>query len=182
MEWLKKLLEAQGLSEAQIKTITEGVTTNYTGYVPPYRFEIVNTARKTAARTLKARDKQLEELQKALSNEAALKEQIAQLQADNRSASEKFEADLNDLRLSMALKSSLAGKVHDLDIVAGLLDKNKIELDDVGSVKGGLDDQLEALQVSKAFLFVTDSGVKPRFKSASRRKRRKIGRGKRSLF
>jgi DNA-binding transcriptional MerR regulator len=102
MEWLKKLLEAQGLNEAQIKAILEGVTANYTGFVPPHRFEEVNTAKKQLEEDIKERDKQLTELKKNAGDNAALQEQITKLQADNKAATEKYEADMKDLRLSTA--------------------------------------------------------------------------------
>jgi hypothetical protein len=163
MEWLKKLLEAQGLSTEQIKAITEGVEGNYKGWVPQHRFDEVNTAKKTAEDTLKERDKQLEDLKKSTGDAEALKKQIETLQTDNKAAKEKYEADVKDLRLNTALKLALAGKVHDPDIVAALLDKSKIEIDDAGGVKAGLDDQIKALQTSKGFLFVVEDG-KPKFK------------------
>jgi hypothetical protein len=165
MEWLKKLLEAQGLSADQIKTITEGVESNYKGWVPQHRFDEVNSAKKKAEDDLKDRDKQLEDLKKSSGDADALKKQIETLQGENKTAKEKYEADVKDLRLSTALKLALAGKVHDPDIVAGLLDKSKIEIDDAGGVKAGLDDQIKALQTSKGFLFVAEDG-KPRFKGA----------------
>ncbi|MDF2722109.1 MAG: hypothetical protein K0Q59_1784 [Paenibacillus sp.] len=154
MEWLKQLLKAQGLTDEQITAIVGGVEANYKGWVPEHRFKEVNEAKKTAEDTLKDRDKQLEELKKSAGETPALKEQIEKLQTENKAAKEKYEADAKELKLSTAVKLALAGKVHDPDIVAGLLDKNKIELDDTGAVKGGLDDQIKALQTSKAFLFV----------------------------
>ncbi|MBB6670270.1 phage scaffolding protein [Cohnella nanjingensis] len=166
MEWLKKLLEAQGLSEAQIKAITEGVETNYKDWIPKHRFDEVNTTKKKAEDDLKDRDKQLEELKKSAGDNKALQDQIAQLQNDNKAAKDKYESEVKDLHLSTALKLALAGKVHDPDIVAGLLDKSKVELDDAGNVKTGLDDQIKALQTSKAFLFVPESSNTPKFKGA----------------
>jgi hypothetical protein len=57
------------------------------------------------------------------------------------------------LRINTALKLALASDTHDPDLVAGLLDKAKIELDESGNVKSGLDDQIKSLRESKAFLF-----------------------------
>src|SRR5690606_36019732 len=39
-------------------------------------------------------------------------------------------------------------------LVATLLDKSKIEVDEQGNIKGGLEDQLKALREAKSFLFV----------------------------
>ncbi|PYI57030.1 phage scaffolding protein [Paenibacillus flagellatus] len=154
MEWLKQLLKAQGLTDEQITAIVGGVEANYKGWVPEHRFKEVNEAKKTAEDALKDRDKQLEELKKTAGDNAALKEQIEKLQGENKAAKEKYESEAKELRLNTALKLALAGKAHDPDIVAGLLDKSKIELDENGNVKAGFDEQLKALQTSKGFLFV----------------------------
>ncbi len=166
MDWLKKLLEAQGLNESQIKAIVEGVDANYTGYVPPHRFDEVNTAKKKAEDDLKERDKQLEALQKNTGDVEALKKQIGDLQEANKTAKEKYDADMKELRTNTVLKLALAGEVHDADLVAGLIDKSKIELDDSGALKAGLDDQIKSLRESKAFLFVPKQEGKPKFKGA----------------
>jgi len=170
MDWLKKLLEGKGLSEEQITAIVGGVEGNYAGYVPKHRFDEVNEAKKKAETDLKDRDKQLDDLKKTAGDNKELQDQITQLQADNKTAKDKYEADLKDLRLNTALKLALTGQAHDPDIVAGLLDKTKIELDDNGAVKGGLEDQVKSLRESKAFLFVPQQqqagGGQQQFKGA----------------
>ncbi|NGP60067.1 hypothetical protein FLT15_17485 [Paenibacillus thiaminolyticus] len=125
-------------------------------WIPKTKFDEVNEARKQAEKDITERDKQLEELKKNTGDAEALRKQIETLQADNQAAKEKYEAEAKELRLNTALKLALTGKAHDPDIVAGLLDKTKIELDDSGAVKGGLDDQIKALQTSKGFLFVPE--------------------------
>jgi hypothetical protein len=164
MDWLKELLMAQGLSETQIAAIVGGVETNYKGWVPEYRFKEVNDAKKTAEDTLKDRDKQLETLSKSVGDNKVLQDQIIQLQSDNKAASDKYESDLKELRLNTALKLALTSKVHDPEIVTSLLDKSKVELDDAGNVKSGLEEQVKALQTSKAFLFVPEKSGQQLFK------------------
>lgn len=146
-------------------------------WIPKDKFNEVNTAKKQVEDTLKDRDKQLEELKKSTGDSAALQEQISKLQGENKTASEKYAADLKELKLNTALKLALGGDAHDPDIVAGLLDKTKIELDDNGAIKGGLDDQLKPLRESKGFLFAEkqeEAGNK--FKGTSP----KDGKGKKS--
>jgi hypothetical protein len=123
----------------------------------------VNNTKKRLETDLKDRDKQLADLQKAAGDVPALQDQITKLQADNKAATDKYESDMKELRLNTALKMALSGQAHDPDIVAGLLDKTKIELDDNGAVKGGLDDQLTGLRESKGFLFVPKEDPKPGF-------------------
>ncbi|MDT2249027.1 phage scaffolding protein [Paenibacillus larvae] len=54
------------------------------------------------------------------------------------------------MSVTNAIKLALNGQVHDEELVAGLLDKTKLELDESGALKG-LDDQVKVLQESKAF-------------------------------
>lgn len=153
----KEELIALGLSEELATKAAAASAEELKGFIPKARFDEVNAAKKTADDALKERDKQLETLKADAGTSEALKTQIATLQAENSAAKEKYESEAKELRLSTALKLALAGTVHDPDIVAGLLDKTKIELDDNGNVKSGLDDQIKALQTNKAFLFVPEN-------------------------
>lgn len=58
---------------------------------------------------------------------------------------------MKETQLSSAVKLALAGKVHDADLAASLIDTGTIELDKDGNVTKGLDEQLKTLQESKSF-------------------------------
>jgi len=96
------------------------------GFIPKARFDEVNTGKKKAEDDLKDRDKQLEDLKKSSGDAAELTKKIETLQTENKAAKEKYEAEAAALKLGTAVKLALTGKVHDPDIVAGLLDKTKI--------------------------------------------------------
>ncbi|MDR6883784.1 phage scaffolding protein [Bacillus sp. 3255] len=177
MEWLKQLLKQQGLSDEQIAAIVGGVESNYKGWVPEHRFKEVNDAKKASEDALKDRDKQLEDLKKSAGDSTALQDQIAQLQSDNKAASNKYEADLKELRITSAIKMAITGKVHDPDMVIGLLDKSKVEIDDAGNLKSGLEEQVKALQTSKAFLFVPEKSGQQLFKGMAPAEGREKGGG-----
>lgn len=132
-------------------------------WFPKDKFDEVNNTKKRLETDLKDRDKQLADLQKAAGDVPALQDQITKLQADNKAATDKYNADMQELRLNTALKMALSGQVHNADIVAKLLDKTKIELDDNGAIKSGLDDQLTGLRESDGFLFVPKEDPKPGF-------------------
>ncbi|MEC0171662.1 phage scaffolding protein [Paenibacillus graminis] len=149
----KEQFVALGLSDELAEKAATASADELKGFVPKARFDEVNEAKKQAEKGNADRDKQLEELKKSTGDSAALQEQITKLQDENKAATEKYDADLKELRLNTAIKLALAGDAHDPDIVAGLLDKSKIELDDSGAVKGGLDDLLKPLRESKGFLF-----------------------------
>lgn len=141
---------AEKVGDHKLAVVSDG------SWFPKSKFDEVNEAKKSLEAALKDRDKQLEDLKKSTGDNKALQEQIEQLQAENKTAKEKYETALNELKTNTALKLALSGKVHDPDLVVGLLDKSKIELDDTGNVKAGFDDQIKALQESKAFLFVPE--------------------------
>lgn len=169
MEWLKTLLKAAGLDDAAIDKLIADVNKELPNHlIPKDKYNAVSEAKKQAEAALADRDKQLEDLKKSSGDAETLKQQIDKLQADNKTAKEQYETKVKDLQLTTAIKLALAGKVHDPDIVAGQLDKTKIELDDSGAIKGGLDDQIKALQTSKAFLFVPEDkgGSQFQFKGA----------------
>lgn len=149
----KEQFIALGLSEDLAEKAAAASQDELKSFIPKARFDEVNTAKKKAEDDLKDRDKQLEDLKKSAGDSAALQEQITKLQSENKAAAEKYEAEAKELKLSTAIKLALNGEVHDPDIVASLLDKTKIELDDNGAIKGGLDDQIKGLRESKAFLF-----------------------------
>jgi hypothetical protein len=122
-------------------------------WIPKDKFNEVNEAKKKLEGDLTERDKQLSDLKKSVGDNEALKGQISKLQEDNKTATEKYAKDMKDLQLNTALKLALSGEAHDPDIVSSLLDKTKIEINEDGSIKGGLEDQVKSLRESKAFLF-----------------------------
>ncbi|WP_145333342.1 phage scaffolding protein [Paenibacillus xylanexedens] len=163
----KEQFIALGLSEDLAEKAATASADELKGFVPKARFDEVNEAKKQAEGSIAERDKQIADLGKTAGLSEEFKKQIETLQGENKAAKEQYEADMKELRLNTALKLSLSGQVHDPDIVAGLLDKTKIELNEDGSVKAGLEDQVKALSESKAFLFVQKEESKPAFKGAT---------------
>ncbi|MBG9788541.1 phage scaffolding protein [Brevibacillus laterosporus] len=169
MDWLKKLLQELGAPEERIEKITGSVEENYKGYVPKHRFDEVNETKKDLENQIKNRDKQLTDLKKSVGDNEDLKKQIETLQNDNKAKDEQYQTKIKDMQVSTAIKLALSGEAHDPDLIASLLDKSKIEINDDGTLKGGLDDQVKALRESKAFLFVEkqEGDSKPAFKGAT---------------
>ena len=151
-----------GLTEEQATKAEAESKKELEGYVEKSKFDTVNQSNKDLEKTVKERDKQLEELKKSSGDNEALKSQIETLEADNKAAKEKYEADLKELQISNAIKLAIADKAQDADLVAGLFDKTKLILGEDGKVTG-LDEQLKTLQESKTFLFkpVENTDTKP---------------------
>ena len=113
------------------------------------------TAKTTLAdlqKQIKDRDKQLEALKTSSGDNEALKKQITDLQAANKTAKTEYDANLKKIALDGKVETALLGaKAKNPKAVRALLDESKISLD--GENVLGLADQLAALQKSDAYLF-----------------------------
>lgn len=146
----RKFLEDLGLEKEVIDKIMaeNGNDIN----VAKADYETMKQQLNTANQQIKERDKQLEELKKNNGDNEELKQQIVQLQAENKETKEKYESEVKDLQLTSAIKLAIGNSAQDTDIVAGLFDKSKLILDESGKVSG-LEEQLKQLKEEKAFLF-----------------------------
>lgn len=167
MEWLKELLKKLGLDESKLDGAVSDIGKELPKhFIPKDKFNEAVEGKKKAEQDVVDRDKQLEELKKNSGDAEALKAQITKLQSDNDTAKKKYDDEMKDLRLNTALKLALSSDSHDPDLVAGLLDKSKIELDDNGNVKAGLNDQIKDLRGNKPFLF-KEAQKGPKFKGVT---------------
>jgi len=154
MDWLKQLLEQYGVVGEVVQNVVAAAEEKLKDFVPKHRFDEVNEAKKQLAEQLAERDNQLAELKKSVGDNEELRKQIEALQNENKEREKEYQGRLRDMAITTAIKLAVAGEAHDPDLVANLIDKGKIEVDEQGNVKGGLDDQIKSLRESKAFLFV----------------------------
>lgn len=150
-----------GLTEEQAKKAEAESKKELEGYIPKARFDEVNEAKKQLDKDIKARDKQIEDIKKNAGDNEELKQQIETLQTENKTAKEKYEAELKDLQISNAIKLAISDKAQDADLVAGLFDKSKLILGEDGKVTG-LEEQLKDLKENKGFLFKTEEPADPK--------------------
>ena len=153
MDWLKELLKKAGIPEDKLdSTITDINKELPKHFIPKDKYNEAAEAKKKLEADLQARDAQLEELKKAAGTSEELKAQIEQLQADNKKATEEWEAKMAKMQLDFAIERALAAaKAKNAKAVKALLDLEKVKLD--GEQLLGLDDQLKELQKSDAYLF-----------------------------
>ncbi|MEK3935937.1 phage scaffolding protein [Sporosarcina sp. FSL W7-1349] len=154
----KEQLIALGLSEEQADKVVAG----FGQMIPKSRLDEKIQEVKDLNEQITDRDKQLEELKKV--DAKGLQAKIDELQTANETTKKDYEAKLKETQLSSAVKLALAGKVHDADLAASLIDTGTIELDKDGNVTKGLDEQLKTLQESKSFLFVPEKETKTNLK------------------
>ncbi|MFC4305789.1 phage scaffolding protein [Cohnella boryungensis] len=163
----KEQFVALGLSDEQAEKAAVASAEELKGFIPKARFDEVNTAKKKAEDDLKDRDKQLEDLKKTNGDAAELTKKIETLQAENKAAKEKYEAEAKDMRLNTAIDKALAtANAKHSDLLLGKIDKTKLELQEDGTVKG-LEDQVKTLKTSYKELFVEESAGQFQFRGAN---------------
>ncbi len=158
-ELLNQVLAKLG-DKHKIAVVSDG------NWIPKDKFNEVNEAKKQAEEALKERDKQLADLKKAAEGNEELQKQIETLQAENKAKEQEYQGRLRDMAITTAIKLAVAGEAHDPDLVVNLIDKSKVEVDEQGNVKAGLEDQIKSLRESKAFLFVQKGDGGAKFKGA----------------
>lgn len=157
MDWLKELLKKAGFDEAKIDALIGDVNKELPKhFVPKSQYNEMSEAKKKAEKDVTDRDKQIEELGKTAGLSEDLKKQIETLQTENKSAKEKYEADLKELQLTNAISAALNGKVHNEKVVTGLINREKLVIGDDGKIVG-LEEQLTALKSSDGYLFKDDT-------------------------
>lgn len=158
---LKEQLLEMGLSEESAKKVAEEIIDG--NYIPKSRFNEINEENKTLKKSISERDKQLEDLKKSDGDNAALKQQIEDLQKQNAEQKKNHEAELNQLKLDNAIEAALtAAGAKNGKTVRALLDITKVKLDGDGKLVG-FDEQLEAVRKSDDYLFA-EKQTTPTFK------------------
>ena len=150
-----------GLSEENAQKVIDQIGEELKGYIPKSRFDEINQAKKNAEDSLKERDKQIESLKNLSGDAEKLKDQISQLQEQNKQAEKDHAAQIRTLRLDNAVANALTeAKAKNQKAVKALLDLANAEVGDDGTVKG-LKEQIDALKASDDSSFMFDAVKAP---------------------
>ena len=154
-----------GLDAETAEKVAAASTEELKGYIPKARFDEVNTAKNHAEEQVKERDKQIEGLKAASGDAESLKKQIETLQAANKQKDSEHAAEIKK-KVDAAVDAALtAAKAKNLKAARALLDLDKAELTDDGTVKG-LDAQIQKLVTGDDTKFMFDASGKPKLKGA----------------
>lgn len=149
-----------GLDEETAKKVEAASAEELKGFIPKARFDEVNTEKNALQTTLKERDGQLETLKNSTGDVEGLKKQIADLQTANGEKDKAHAAEIKTLKINAAVDAALTtAKAKNAKAVKALLDLEKAELADDGTIKG-LADQIKKLQGAEDSKFLFDSETK----------------------
>lgn len=150
----REFLKGLGLEDAAV----ESIMTEHGKSIEVKKTEVanLNTTLEDVKKQLADRDKDLKDLKGKAKGNEELEQKLADLEAQYKTDKETLEKQVKETQQVSAIKLALAGKVHDADLVASLINKDTIEIAEDGKVTKGLDEQIKTLQESKSFLFVSD--------------------------
>lgn len=156
----KENLIEMGLTEEQAQKVMDSIDGNF---VTKARFNEVNEENKTLKKSVSDRDKQLEDLKKSSGDNAALQQQISDLQKANADQQKAHEAELNQLKLDNAVEVAISGaKAKNSKAVKAMLDMSKIKVGEDGKLYG-FDEQIEALKKSDVYMFDVEQQTQQQF-------------------
>src|SRR5699024_880449 len=154
-ELYNQVIEKAG--DKKIAVVSDG------NWIPKDKFDTLNTTKKDLEEQLEQRDAQLEDLKKVDAD--GLKQKIQDLQTENETTKQEYQAKLEKQAIDFSLEKALTGaKVRNPKAVKALLDLDSIKLD--GEKLLGLDDQLSTIKESDGYLFEDEkqtNDIKPNF-------------------
>lgn len=159
---MKEELIKLGLTEEQANSAIALVETNLPTlvkdkYVPIHRFNEVNTELQTEKTNSAAVSAELKKIKDSGEDPVVLKEKITTLEGTIKDNEKKSNESMIALRKENAIKLALAGKVHNVDVAAGLIKADQVNMNEDGTVKSGLEEQVKDLQKTQAYLFIPES-------------------------
>ncbi len=155
----RKQLEDLGLSKEQVDSIIKINGDDIENAKSASAAEIKNLQTEVSGLKTQVadRDKQLETLKASAGDNETLKQQIADLQAENTKVKETHESEMNQLKVDFAVDKALTGaKAKNIKAVKALLDLTDAKLDKEGTVKG-LQEQIDKLTTAEDTKFLFDA-------------------------
>ena len=125
-------------------------------FVPAEKYNGANSGKNSAEAALKAAAEALKAIG-GTGDPAKIAEDVKNAQTTIANLQSTHDAEIKKISKNAALRMALNGKVHDPSDIIGLLDLEKIDVDDKGSLKTDLEGLLKPIRESKAYLFKEES-------------------------
>lgn len=121
-------------------------------FVPAEKYNGANSGKTSAENALKAAAEALKAIGGS-GDPAKIAEDVKTAQTTITTLQTNHDAEIKKISKNAALRMALNGKVHDPSDIIGLLDLEKIDVDDAGNLKTDLDGLLKPIKESKGYLF-----------------------------
>lgn len=148
-------LKAMGLNDDTISKILEQQKAEFEKYVLKTDYESLKSELNQEKDKVKDRDKTIKTLEGFKGTSEQLQQKINELAAEIAEKDKKYADNLKAEKKANAIKVAVMAsekQPHDVDMVIGLIDADKVVFGDDGKITG-VNEQLELLQKEKAFMF-----------------------------
>lgn len=125
-------------------------------FVPADKYNGANSGKTSAENALKAAAEALKTIG-GTGDPAKIADDVKNAQTTIANLQATHDAEIKKISKNAALRMALNGKVHDPSDIIGLLDLDKIDVDDTGSLKTDLESLLKPIKETKAYLFKEES-------------------------
>lgn len=155
----EELMKLEGMTEELAVKVAEMSAEELKMTIPKTRLDEVIAERDNFKNSHADVLKQLGALQKETGDVQSLKDKIQELQDNAKESEKNHAAEIQTLKINNAVDNALIGaKALNIKAVKALLNLEKAELDESGSVKG-LADQIKVLQTAEDSKFLFGSST-----------------------
>ncbi|MCF7586771.1 phage scaffolding protein [Staphylococcus epidermidis] len=134
--------------EIDKQKVIDAIDESKSGMVPRSRLNDKNAEIEELKAEISNRDEQIAKLQDSVKDDSELKKELDELKNKNAEWQTKYQ----ESQLNNAVKLAVAKDANDADDILAFINKDELELQDDGKVKG-LDKAIESLKESKPYLF-----------------------------
>lgn len=135
--------------EIDKQKVIDAIDESKSGMVPRSRLNDKNAEIDELKAEITNRDEQIAKLQDSVKDDSELQKELDELKNKNAEWQTKYQ----ESQLNNAVKLAVAKDANDADDILAFINKDELELQDNGTVKG-LDKAIETLKESKPYLFV----------------------------
>ncbi|MCG2325804.1 phage scaffolding protein [Staphylococcus epidermidis] len=135
--------------EIDKQKVIDAIDESKSGMVPRSRLNDKNAEIDELKAEITNRDEQIAKLQDSVKDDSELQKELDEVKKQNAEWQTKYQ----ESQLNNAVKLAVAKDANDADDILAFINKDELELQDDGNVKG-LDKAIESLKESKPYLFV----------------------------